>query len=192
MPSGIGLGVAAGASVGMLAEGFRRLSGSQRHMARIASALRQKVRSIAAYSAFSSVRKLTLGGSSDHSRPSERDTSSRGRRRGILISPTTSVSGDVDTVFASFLFVCLASKRRTTADVNATHVHGPVEALGRGIVADGCRFNDRRTLKYLVILIMLRFAIQTIDISQCRDVDAAHMIGLGTRKLPALPLVERD
>src|SRR6476469_6116181 len=137
MPSGIGLGVAAGASVAMVAEGFRRLSGSQRHMVRIASALRQKVRSIAAYSAFSSVRKLTLGGSSDHSRPSERDTSSRGRRRGILISPTTSVSGDVDTVFASFLFVLFGLEAADDSRCERNARSRP----GRGV---GSRYRGRR------------------------------------------------
>src|SRR5262249_47747035 len=103
----------------------------------MAEALMQKVRIIAAYSALSSARKLALGGSSDHSRPTARETSSSGRRRGIASSPATCVSKGVDTVLASMLFVFLASERQTSADANGLHAHG----LSRGV---GSRYGGRR------------------------------------------------
>jgi hypothetical protein len=56
---------------------------------------RQNVRKIAAYNDFNSMRTLTSGGKSAHSRPSARETGPSGRMEGSAIAPSINVKGIV-------------------------------------------------------------------------------------------------
>ncbi|GAB2910363.1 hypothetical protein GCM10027093_55680 [Paraburkholderia jirisanensis] len=68
---------------------------SHLHIERMACDDRQNVRNTAVYKAFSSMRRLTFGGSSAHSRPNVRETGPSGRVEGSAIAPSINVKGIV-------------------------------------------------------------------------------------------------
>lgn len=60
----------------------------------------------------------------------------------MLISPATSVSGMVDTVFASFLFA-FCSLEAADNRLARGECHDAVEAFGRGMVTGECASSDQ-------------------------------------------------